>query len=433
MMESLANLSSMVDPRLDGEHEEEEEEQHLIGVDSKLGVTIHHPPSSSTKLSQETGTSPDDHHHHLRDHHHHHHHDGVVHHHHHEHEHHSTFSKGIDLGVAESDGVGHHDGLRSDSVVGELSTVLGGEGSSGAGSQHLADASVVDLYSSNANPYSSPFVVYPAGFYPNAFSSMMDRTSSFPGTSLSSSSSYKTKKNEDGLEDRKLHVSSHSSRELEDTSSTSPKTTFKNPVFRAVDLSHAHPSSQFPLSLTLPTTPPSLLSINEQQHKDSLLKDDFNMVHNQHSHSQHNPAPAPPVPESNMMHQGMSSGMNFMANPMMQNLRYSGLLSEVMPDTAVDPISARIRVWLDAENKLYYDCFCGKRKPIRNLKGIKHHCARHDHQVFQCEKCDRVFTHYLGLNSHRKAHREEEPIPHPPVPVPPHLGMDPTMHYHSSI
>jgi hypothetical protein len=72
-----------------------------------------------------------------------------------------------------------------------------------------------------------------------------------------------------------------------------------------------------------------------------------------------------------------------------------------------------IRVWSDILNKQsYYDCICGRRKPLRNLKAIIRHTSTHmeiANKVFKCPKCSRVFSHYLGLNSHQRTHKEIDP------------------------
>jgi hypothetical protein len=90
-------------------------------------------------------------------------------------------------------------------------------------------------------------------------------------------------------------------------------------------------------------------------------------------------------------------------------LDFIGLYEEVFDASAEIP-QGTIRVWRDPEEHYHYDCTCGKRKPIRNLKAIQHHVQRHALSMtksarYACDKCERVFNHYLGLNSHQRTHK----------------------------
>jgi hypothetical protein len=90
-------------------------------------------------------------------------------------------------------------------------------------------------------------------------------------------------------------------------------------------------------------------------------------------------------------------------------LEYIGLYEEVF-DLTEDIPEGMIRVWTDGDSHYHYDCTCGKRKPIRNLKAIQHHVSRHNISRrsgrYPCDKCERVFSHYLGLNSHQRTHKD---------------------------
>eukprot|EP00475_Leptophrys_vorax_P037624 TRINITY_DN650_c0_g1_i14.p1 TRINITY_DN650_c0_g1~~TRINITY_DN650_c0_g1_i14.p1 ORF type:complete len:716 (+),score=101.82 TRINITY_DN650_c0_g1_i14:2690-4837(+) len=97
------------------------------------------------------------------------------------------------------------------------------------------------------------------------------------------------------------------------------------------------------------------------------------------------------------------------APPDTSNLTYIGLYEEVF-DVNEEIPEGMVRVWMDPESHYHYDCSCGKRKAIRNLKAIQHHVQRHNVTKksgrYPCDKCERVFTHYLGLNSHQRTHKD---------------------------
>lgn len=77
-----------------------------------------------------------------------------------------------------------------------------------------------------------------------------------------------------------------------------------------------------------------------------------------------------------------------------------------MPD---DPGSlSKIRVWVNERNMQYYDCDCGKRKPVQDLYKIKLHVVRHDVGELRCSFCDRKFSHHLQMNAHMKVHKREQ-------------------------
>jgi hypothetical protein len=70
-----------------------------------------------------------------------------------------------------------------------------------------------------------------------------------------------------------------------------------------------------------------------------------------------------------------------------------------------------IRMWRDVKTlQHYYDCACGRRKPLRSVKAILQHTMKHmetTKKSYKCPKCDRVFAHYLGLNSHQRTHKPD--------------------------
>jgi hypothetical protein len=84
--------------------------------------------------------------------------------------------------------------------------------------------------------------------------------------------------------------------------------------------------------------------------------------------------------------------------------------TEKVKPTVPDDQLALIRVWKDTTNgQTFYDCVCGRRKPLKNLKAIFQHTNKHaekEQRTYHCPKCDRVFAHYLGLNSHQRTHKE---------------------------
>lgn len=67
----------------------------------------------------------------------------------------------------------------------------------------------------------------------------------------------------------------------------------------------------------------------------------------------------------------------------------------------------RIRVWTNENNLQYYDCECGKRKPVQDLYKIKQHVLRHDVEEHVCSICSKVFQHHLQMNAHMKVHKRE--------------------------
>lgn len=99
-----------------------------------------------------------------------------------------------------------------------------------------------------------------------------------------------------------------------------------------------------------------------------------------------------------------------------QDLKYVGIYDDITDKKVDVGVGRLIRVWSDDRNRLYYDCICKKRKPIKNLKAIASHAKRHNTdstsmEVYTCDKCGRVFAHYLGLNSHQRVHRMQEQHP----------------------
>ncbi|MES1911462.1 MAG: hypothetical protein MHM6MM_003885 [Cercozoa sp. M6MM] len=68
----------------------------------------------------------------------------------------------------------------------------------------------------------------------------------------------------------------------------------------------------------------------------------------------------------------------------------------------------RVRVWLDRQGRRYYDCVCGSRMPVHDLRKIKVHAVKHERDGLaarQCEVCRRLFRHTLALNAHMRGHR----------------------------
>lgn len=68
----------------------------------------------------------------------------------------------------------------------------------------------------------------------------------------------------------------------------------------------------------------------------------------------------------------------------------------------------RVRVWVDDEKKIFFDCFCERRKPTQDLRKILKHTSSHDVTEYTCETCGRIFKHHLGLNSHQRIHKKDE-------------------------
>ncbi len=66
----------------------------------------------------------------------------------------------------------------------------------------------------------------------------------------------------------------------------------------------------------------------------------------------------------------------------------------------------RIRVWLNENGLQYYDCECGKRKPVQDLYKIKQHVVRHDVEEHVCSICSKSFKHHLQMNAHMKVHKK---------------------------
>lgn len=70
--------------------------------------------------------------------------------------------------------------------------------------------------------------------------------------------------------------------------------------------------------------------------------------------------------------------------------------------------STMVRVWVDDKYRPFYDCSCGKRKPMQDLKRILKHVETHNVTGYPCNLCGRVFAHHLGRNSHQKVHKQDE-------------------------
>jgi hypothetical protein len=71
---------------------------------------------------------------------------------------------------------------------------------------------------------------------------------------------------------------------------------------------------------------------------------------------------------------------------------------------------SRIRVWVNDRNMVFYDCHCGKRKPLQDLGKIKRHAESHEKNDHRCAICDRTFDHHLQLNAHKKAHKQQDTV-----------------------
>lgn len=67
--------------------------------------------------------------------------------------------------------------------------------------------------------------------------------------------------------------------------------------------------------------------------------------------------------------------------------------------------SAFIRVWFDSRGRTFYDCSCGIRKAVQDLKKIQRHLERHSITVFTCTVCRKPFERALQLNAHMRVHR----------------------------
>jgi hypothetical protein len=64
-----------------------------------------------------------------------------------------------------------------------------------------------------------------------------------------------------------------------------------------------------------------------------------------------------------------------------------------------------IRVWTDARGRLFYDCSCGHRKAVQDLKKIQRHAERHQILYHECNLCGKRFQRPLQLNAHKRIHR----------------------------
>jgi hypothetical protein len=99
------------------------------------------------------------------------------------------------------------------------------------------------------------------------------------------------------------------------------------------------------------------------------------------------------------------------------SLEYLGLYSQHHTHEDIDKAGMTrehadfIRMWRDVKTlQHYYDCACGRRKPLRSVKAILQHTMKHmdtTKKSYKCPKCDRVFAHYLGLNSHQRTHKPD--------------------------
>jgi hypothetical protein len=69
-----------------------------------------------------------------------------------------------------------------------------------------------------------------------------------------------------------------------------------------------------------------------------------------------------------------------------------------------------IRIWENDRKMIFYDCDCGRRKPIQDLNKIKRHIQTHSIRKHKCDVCHRNFERYVQLNAHKKAHRYEVPF-----------------------
>eukprot|EP00475_Leptophrys_vorax_P002051 TRINITY_DN1116_c0_g1_i1.p1 TRINITY_DN1116_c0_g1~~TRINITY_DN1116_c0_g1_i1.p1 ORF type:complete len:245 (+),score=41.13 TRINITY_DN1116_c0_g1_i1:367-1101(+) len=65
-----------------------------------------------------------------------------------------------------------------------------------------------------------------------------------------------------------------------------------------------------------------------------------------------------------------------------------------------------IRVWTDARGRLFYDCSCGHRKAVQDLKKIQKHAERHQILFHECGICGKRFDRPLQLNAHKRVHRQ---------------------------
>eukprot|EP00475_Leptophrys_vorax_P037621 TRINITY_DN650_c0_g1_i10.p1 TRINITY_DN650_c0_g1~~TRINITY_DN650_c0_g1_i10.p1 ORF type:complete len:310 (+),score=45.80 TRINITY_DN650_c0_g1_i10:1477-2406(+) len=153
-------------------------------------------------------------------------------------------------------------------------------------------------------------------------------------------------------------------------------------------------------------------SSSQQQHpllfsSRNSCSDEDNTVQCQEDQHYHYQPVLPPPPTAQK--QVIEPDVPFMGAHEATSLDYIGLYEEVF-DLSDDIPPGAVRVWRNAEDHYYYDCSCGKRKAIRNLKAILHHVIRHTSLQnkglrYPCDKCERVFTHYLGLNSHQRTHK----------------------------
>ena len=65
-----------------------------------------------------------------------------------------------------------------------------------------------------------------------------------------------------------------------------------------------------------------------------------------------------------------------------------------------------IRMWMNSKNMIFYDCSCGKRKPVQDLSKIRKHAKSHEGKPHICSICGRKFERHLQLNGHMKIHKK---------------------------
>jgi hypothetical protein len=70
-----------------------------------------------------------------------------------------------------------------------------------------------------------------------------------------------------------------------------------------------------------------------------------------------------------------------------------------------------IRVWMDSFGKVFYDCICGGRKGVQDIKKIERHIATHQVAKHKCDECGKSFSRYLQLNAHKRVHRNKNGTP----------------------
>jgi len=75
--------------------------------------------------------------------------------------------------------------------------------------------------------------------------------------------------------------------------------------------------------------------------------------------------------------------------------------------------SPSVRVWADECGRYYYDCVCGRRKAVQDIKKIDKHLETHRNTNYGCDRCGKDFTSYFQLNAHKRIHK------FPPKQLPP--------------